>query len=69
MFRLPARLDLPVDSVPDWVAVVYRDMKVIPMDWGMQMRESAKWMGYWDQHIRGTGHQAWDWAAEEAKNH
>ncbi|HEX7919136.1 MAG TPA: extracellular solute-binding protein [Gemmatimonadales bacterium] len=69
VFRLPARLDLPVDSVPDWVAVVYRDMKVIPMDWGMQMRDGAKWMGYWDQHIRGTGRQGFDWKAEEARNH
>lgn len=69
VFRLPARLDLPVDSVPDWVAVVYRDMKVIPMDWGMQWREGAKWMGYWDQHIRGTGRQGFDWKAEEARNH
>ena len=63
VFRLPARLDLPRDSVPEWVAEVYRDMKVIPMDWGMLARESATWMGYWDQHVRGTGR----WAAERAR--
>ena len=74
VYRLPARLDLPRDSVPDWVAGVYRDMKVVPMDWGMLTREGAAWMGYWDQHVRGTGKWARDedakahWQAEEARN-
>ncbi|HEU4570926.1 MAG TPA: extracellular solute-binding protein [Gemmatimonadales bacterium] len=55
VYRLPARLDLPVDSVPPWVAQVYREMKVHPMDWELVGREGARWMGYWDQHVRGTG--------------
>jgi len=57
VYRLPARLDLPKDSVPDWVAEVSRDMKVVPMDWTLLASDGAKWMGYWDQHVRGTG--AW----------
>jgi iron(III) transport system substrate-binding protein len=69
VYRLPARLDLPVDSVPPWVAEVYREMKVIPMDWGLHARDGAKWMGYWDQHVRGTGRAYLDWLAEEAANH
>jgi iron(III) transport system substrate-binding protein len=69
VYRLPARLDLPVDSVPSWVAEVYREMKIIPMDWGMLARDGAKWMAYWDQHIRGTGRAYVDWHAEEAANH
>ncbi|MEP6744297.1 MAG: extracellular solute-binding protein, partial [Gemmatimonadota bacterium] len=68
VYRLPARLDLPVDSVPDWVAVVYRDMKVVPMDWGMLARDGATWMGYWDQHVRGTGKRMADWQADEARH-
>ncbi len=55
VYRLPARLDLPADSVPLWVTQVYHDMKVMPMDWGLLARDGAKWMGYWDQHVRGTG--------------
>jgi hypothetical protein len=30
-------------------------MKVEPMDWQRLDRQGAAWMGYWDQHIRGTG--------------
>ena len=55
VFRLPARRDLPPDRVPAWVAEVERVMVVEPMDWGLLAREGAKWMGYWDQHVRGTG--------------
>jgi iron(III) transport system substrate-binding protein len=55
VFRLPARLDLPRDSVPDWVAQVERDMKIAPMDWDLLAEQGGNWMTYWDQHVRGTG--------------
>lgn len=55
VFRLPARGDLPADSVPDWVRQVERDMKVAPMDWDLLARDGSSWMAYWDQHVRGTG--------------
>ncbi|MGH7658538.1 MAG: extracellular solute-binding protein [Gemmatimonadales bacterium] len=55
VFRLPARLDLPPDSVPAWVAEVDREMKTASVDWDLLAREGASWMGYWDQHVRGTG--------------
>jgi iron(III) transport system substrate-binding protein len=55
VFRLPARTDVPVDSVPAWVAEVEREMVVADMDWGMLSRYGPAWMSYWDQHVRGTG--------------
>jgi len=55
VYRLPARRDLPVDSLPPWVAEVERTMKAVPMDWALLARDGASWMGYWDQHVRGTG--------------
>ena len=55
VYRLPARRDLPLDSLPPWVDDVERSMQVLPMDWAMLAREGAGWMGYWDQHVRGTG--------------
>ena len=55
VFRLPARLDLPAERVPDWVRGVERDMTIFPMDWELQSREGARWMGYWDQRVRHTG--------------
>jgi iron(III) transport system substrate-binding protein len=55
VFRLPARSDLPSDSVPPWVAEVEREMVVADMDWGLLSRCGQAWMSYWDQHVRGTG--------------
>jgi iron(III) transport system substrate-binding protein len=55
VFRLPARLDLPADSVPPWVAEVEREMIVAPMDWALLVEQGPAWMAYWDQHVRGTG--------------
>ncbi len=54
-WRLPARRDLPLDSVPAWVADVERNMVTTPMDWKLLAAEGAGWMRYWDQRVRGTG--------------
>ena len=55
VYRLPARADLPADSVPAWVAEVERSMVVAHVDWGLLAREGAAWMAYWDRHVRNTG--------------
>jgi iron(III) transport system substrate-binding protein len=55
VFRLPARTDLPADSVPAWVADVERHMVIAEMNWPLLAREGSRWMAYWDQHVRGTG--------------
>jgi ABC-type Fe3+ transport system substrate-binding protein len=55
VFRLPARKDLPADSVPTWVTQVEREMVVAEMDWELLSRHGQGWMSYWDQHVRGTG--------------
>lgn len=55
VFRLPARTDLPTDSVPAWVADVEREMVVAEVDWALLAEQGAGWMAYWDQHVRGTG--------------
>jgi iron(III) transport system substrate-binding protein len=57
-YRLPARIDLPTDSLPDWVREVRRDMTPAKMDWEMLAREGAGWMRYWDQNVRGKGSEA-----------
>ena len=55
VFRLPARTDLPDDSVPPWVADVEREMVVADLDWSLFSKQGPAWMSYWDQHVRGTG--------------
>jgi len=53
--RLPARRDLPADSLPEWVRDVRRRMVVADVDWPMLERRGAEWMTYWDRNVRGTG--------------
>jgi iron(III) transport system substrate-binding protein len=55
VFRLPARTDLPADSVPGWVAQVEREMVIYDLDWSLFSQQGPAWMSYWDQHVRGTG--------------
>jgi iron(III) transport system substrate-binding protein len=55
VYRLPARRDLPADSVPAWVADVEREMVVADMDWSLLARGGAAWMSYWDRHVRASG--------------
>jgi iron(III) transport system substrate-binding protein len=55
VFRLPARTDLPEDSVPAWVADVEQKMTVADVDWDLFSKQGPAWMSYWDQHVRGTG--------------
>jgi len=54
-FRLPARLDLPADSLPDWVRDVRRDMRVALVDWDLLAARGPEWMRWWDQNVRGKG--------------
>jgi iron(III) transport system substrate-binding protein len=54
-YRLPARLDLPADSLPPWAREVRRVMKVADVDWDVLARRGAEWMRYWDENIRGKG--------------
>jgi iron(III) transport system substrate-binding protein len=55
VFRLPARRDLPADSLPAWVADVEHRMREAEIDWPLVAREGPGWMAYWDQRVRGTG--------------
>ncbi len=55
VYRLPARQDLPADSLPPWVRDVRRQMKVADVDWDVLAQHGAEWMRYWDENIRGKG--------------
>ena len=53
--RLPARRDLPNDSLPAWVREVRARMTVADVDWEMLDQHGAEWMSYWDRNVRGRG--------------
>lgn len=55
VYRLPARTDLPEDSLPAWAREVRRSMVVADVDWNQLEQHGAEWMTYWDRQVRGTG--------------
>jgi iron(III) transport system substrate-binding protein len=55
VYRLPARRDLPLDSLPAWVRDVRRHMKVADVPWDNLAAHEAEWMRYWDETVRGKG--------------
>jgi iron(III) transport system substrate-binding protein len=55
VWRLPARLDIPDDSLPAWAREVRAGLVVEPMDWERLARDGDAWMTWWDRHVRGRG--------------
>jgi iron(III) transport system substrate-binding protein len=53
--RLPARGDLPLDSLPERLQRARSEIRVEPMDWSVVQQRTAEWMRHWDEHVRGRG--------------
>jgi len=53
-FRLPARTDIPADSLPPRLAAVKAQIKTEPLDWAQLQEQTPGWMRYWDEHVRGS---------------
>jgi iron(III) transport system substrate-binding protein len=53
--RIPARTDLPPDSLPDWIRDAKRTMKTMPVDRQLLADSLDVWMRYWDANIRNRG--------------
>lgn len=54
--RLPARTDLPADSLPVRLRTARAQIKPEPMDWKLLQEKTPEWMRYWDEHVRGRSH-------------
>ncbi len=54
-YRLPARIDLPGDSLPSWARRVREQLVPAQIDWELLSRRDSEWMDYWDRHVRGRG--------------
>ena len=51
--RIPARTDIPQDSLPGWMAAsAYTEMD---LDWTRLATEGPEWMQVWDEQIKGRG--------------
>ena len=54
-FRLPARADVPADSLPPCCGAPREVIVPEPMDWDLLQARGSEWMRYWDEHVRGEG--------------
>ena len=54
-FRLPARVDLPAEELPEWARNALAELVVAEVDWALIEREGAEWMKTWDRSVRGRG--------------
>ena len=53
--RIPARSDVPHDSLPPEIARALEQIKPMPMDRAMLAAHLDEWMTYWDSNIRNRG--------------
>ena len=54
-FRIPARTDLPEDSLPGWLRDALPDIRPMEVDRSYVLEHTPEWLRYWDRHIRGQG--------------
>lgn len=50
--RIPARSDIPADSLPSWIRVARAQIAPMPVDRVLLARNLNVWMRYWDARIR-----------------
>ena len=50
--RIPARTDIPPDSLPQWVRRATAQITPMPLDRDTLSRRLDEWMRYWDANIR-----------------
>ncbi len=51
-YRIPARTDIPLDSLPQWVRDAKTQIKPMPLDRALLAQHLDEWMRYWDSNIR-----------------
>ena len=55
VFRLPARLDIPPDELPEWARQALADIVRADVDWELIADRGQEWMRLWDREVRGRG--------------
>ena len=54
-YRLPARVDLPREELPEWAQEALEQIVPATVDWQLIASEGNQWMSHWDRAIRGRG--------------
>jgi iron(III) transport system substrate-binding protein len=52
VFRVPGRLDLPPEELPEWARDVYRRLVPAEFDWQLLEEHGQEWMSRWDRTVR-----------------
>ena len=52
--RIPARTDLPPESIPRWIRDAMAKITPMPLDRRLMADSLDVWMRYWDAHIRNS---------------
>jgi iron(III) transport system substrate-binding protein len=55
LLRIPARADIPVDSLAPWIREAKTTIKPMAVDRRLLADSLDAWMTYWDSHIRNQG--------------
>jgi iron(III) transport system substrate-binding protein len=54
-FRIPARTDLAVESLPEWAQDVLAQLVPADYDEALSRERGPEWMARWDREVRGRG--------------
>jgi iron(III) transport system substrate-binding protein len=55
VFRLPARLDVPPEELPEWARNALGEIVRADVDWNLIAERGQEWMRLWDREVRGRG--------------
>jgi len=58
VFRIPARTDLPPETLPEWARQVLAELVPADYDEALAAAKGPEWMARWDREIRGRGGHA-----------
>lgn len=56
-YRIPARTDLPTDSLPPWLQDAAPRIRAMEIDAAFVQEHTPQWLRYWDRQIRGQGRE------------
>lgn len=56
-FRIPARTDVPSDSLPEWLREARPRIVPMEIDREFVRAHAEEWLRHWDRHIRGQGRE------------
>jgi iron(III) transport system substrate-binding protein len=54
-FRIPARSDVPVELLPEWLREALPQIRPMDVDQQVLRERTPEWMQYWDSNIRRRG--------------